>query len=63
MFLDMKSTGCLLKLPMHLRKKLTLLMVNETSELYLQLACFGDDIAYLQYYHDLEKLLDESCFL
>ena len=37
---------------------LNLYMVNETSELYLSINCFGEDIANLQTYRNLEELLD-----
>ena len=40
-------------------KELTLLMVSETSEEYLWIKCFGDDIRYLRGYSDLEQLLGE----
>ena len=42
----------------HSTQYLTLYMVSETSELYLSINCFGDDIINLQAYHDLEELLD-----
>ena len=40
------------------RQYLTLYMASETSELYLSINCFGDDIENLQAYRDLEELLD-----